>query len=264
MYDYLHTARLAAGQAAAIIKSWQGRNFQVAEKAPADQVTQVDLEAQAAIISLIKERHPAHVVLAEEGQGSYSLLEDPDAYIWVIDPLDGTTNFIHGFPMAAVSVALLRNKKPLLGVVRHAFMEEEFWAMAGQGAWLNAMPLRVSQCADPVHALCATAFPFRYRQLMPRYLELFARMLAAVEDVRRGGAAALDLAYVAAGRVDAYWELGLKPWDMAAGMLLVREAGGLVSDFDGGDRHLIRGDVLAANPYLHNELRQFTSTWWRE
>jgi myo-inositol-1(or 4)-monophosphatase len=174
---------------------------------------------------------------------------------WVVDPLDGTTNFIHGFPHVAVSVAAVSRGLPLAGVVVDVTRGEEFRAARGQGAYLGEARLAVSAQADPARALLCTGFPFRDRARLTPYMELFQELFLRVSDVRRAGAAALDLAYVAAGRVEGFWEMGLKPWDLAAGMLLVEEAGGRVSDFAGGGEALWRGDVVAACPGLHGLMR---------
>lgn len=264
MRIFLDSARRAARLGTDIIKKWLGKDFVVSLKSPADQVTQVDLEIEDAIVGLIKKQHPGHAVLAEETHGSMDLLNEKDLMVWVIDPLDGTANFIHGWPMVAVSIALVQNRVPLVGVVRHGIFEEEFWAIRNGGARLNSSQISVSPCKQLNQALCATAFPFRKRALMPSYLKLFSRMYEQIEDIRRGGSAALDLAYVAAGRIDAYWEIGLKPWDIAAGMLLVEEAGGVVSSFSGGGSDLLRGDIVASNHTLHGQLCQFTSPWWQK
>ncbi len=264
LQGYLHTARQAAALGADIIKGAMGKPIDVTLKARADQVTQVDLAIEEAIVELIQRQHPEHAIVAEEKHSSLNLLCESDCLVWVLDPLDGTSNFIHGWPMCAVSIALLQNGRPLVGVVRHGIWPEEFWAVRQCGAWFNGVKMNASKCRMLSQALCATAFPFRKRQLMPPYLNLFAQLFEQVEDVRRGGSAALDLAYVAAGRIDAYWEVGLKPWDIAAGQLLVQEAGGLISDFSGTDAFLLRGDVLAAGPALHHQLCALTSPWWRD
>lgn len=261
MRQLLQTARQAASLGADIIKKWLGRNVGYSLKAPADQVTQVDLEVEAALVDFISQRHGSHLILAEEGHGSYAMLGRPEAMVWVLDPLDGTTNFIHGWPMSAVSVGLLQNGSPLVGVVRHVYNDEEFYAIKGQGAWLNGQPIKVGNNQVLARALGAFAFPFRRRELQPAFLQLFSNIFDAVEDVRRSGSAALDLAYLAAGRTDFYFETNLKPWDMAAGILLVQEAGGRVTDFAGQADYLLEGHILASNLSLHPALLEFTLPW---
>ncbi|UCG11045.1 MAG: inositol monophosphatase [Deltaproteobacteria bacterium] len=226
------------------------RNLRVRTKGLSDYVTEADLAAQEAIIRLIRSRHPAHDILAEEDKGSSGRNESR----WLVDPLDGTTNFIHGFPTFAVSVALERQGVIVLGAVYDPCRGELFLAEKDRGATLNGVSIAVSSRQEPQEALVATAFPFREKSILKRYLEGFNRVFDQVSDVRRTGSAALDLAYVACGRCEGFWELGLSPWDIAAGHLLVTEAGGLVSDFGGGDDHIWVGDVIAGNPAIQGFL----------
>lgn len=246
----LETARLAAAAGARVIGSMWDRQHEVEEKQRFDFVTDVDLLSQAAVLEVIASRHPEHAVLAEEQAGDYPPPAARAGVLWVVDPLDGTTNFIHGIPHVAVSVGVLQDGQALAGVVRDVTRGEEFHAVRGGGAWLGQRRLAVSPRLDPASSLLLTGFPFRDKARLPRYLELFRELFEQVAGVRRAGAAALDLAYVAAGRAEGFWEMGLKPWDMAAGLLLVQEAGGLVSDFDGGGQSLWRGDVVAAAPAM--------------
>lgn len=249
--ELLATARLAARAGALAVRGRWGREHVIGDKQAFDYVTEADQASEAAVLSLIRQRHPDHAVLAEESaQGWEGLAQEP-GITWVVDPLDGTTNFIHGFPHVAVSVGAVRSGIPLAGVVLDVSKGEEFWALEGGGAWLGDARLTASSQRDPARALIATGFPFRDKPRLGPYMDLFKALFLEVSDVRRAGAAALDLAYVAAGRLEGFWELGLKPWDLAAGILLVTEAGGVVTDFGGGQEALWRGDVVAACAGLH-------------
>jgi myo-inositol-1(or 4)-monophosphatase len=225
-------------------------SLQIEAKGSFDYVTEADLAAQEAIVNLIRRRHPDHDILAEEDKGTPSR----NLHRWVVDPLDGTTNFIHGFPVFAVSVALEYRGSVVLGAVYDPCREELFFAQEGRGASLNGKSIQVSSRRAQNEALVATAFPWRERALLSRYLEAFIRVFPKVSDIRRGGSAALDLAYVACGRCEGFWEVGLSPWDIAAGHLLVKEAGGHITDFSGGENHIWVGDVIAGNPYIHGFL----------
>jgi len=252
----LETARAAASAGAAVVKSMWGHQLIVEQKQAFDFVTDADRLSQAAVLDLIRERHPGHAILAEEQAGEYPPPGASSGVLWVVDPLDGTTNFIHGFPHVAVSVAACLEGVPVAGVVRDVTRGEEFYAVKGGGAWLDGARLTVSRRVDPADSLLLTGFPFRDKGRIGPYLELFKELFLQVAGIRRAGAAALDLAYVAAGRAEGFWEMGLKPWDLAAGLLLVQEAGGVVSDFDGGGKSLWRGDVVAAVPALHGMMSQ--------
>jgi len=214
-------------------------------------VTNADKLAEQAVLGIIRKSHPDHEILAEESAADFSLDTGRSGILWVVDPLDGTTNYIHGFPHVAVSVAALLDGRPSAGVIIDVTRGEEFVAARGQGVTLDGNRVKASSVSDPGKALLLTGFPFRQRNKLSRYLELFAELFQQVSGMRRAGAAALDLAYVAAGRAEAFWEMGLKPWDMAAGILMVEEAGGVVSDFNGGAQALWRGDIVAANQGLH-------------
>lgn len=224
--------------------------LQIEAKGKFDYVTEADLAAQEAIVNLIRSRHPDHEVLAEEDQR----ISGQNVSRWLVDPLDGTTNFIHGFPVFAVSVALEYRESIVLGAVYDPCRQELFLAEKGQGASLNGQSVQVSSRRRQDEALVATAFPWRQRALLSRYLEAFTRVFTKVSDIRRSGSAALDLAYVACGRCEGFWEVGLSPWDIAAGHLLVKEAGGHISDFTGGENHIWIGDVVAGNPSIHGFL----------
>ncbi len=223
----------------------------VERKGVSDYVSEVDRMAEQAIIEVLLEAYPGHAILAEEGgaQG------DSD-YLWVIDPLDGTTNFLHGFPQFAVSIGLQIKGVLSLAVVYDPTRNELFTAERGRGAHLNDRRLRVSKQTRLQDALIGTGFPYRDFSYLDDYLKMFRELLPKTAGLRRPGCASLDLAYVAAGRYDGFWEAGLKPWDMAAGVLLIQEAGGLVTDFDGGENYLATGNVVGGNPKVFSQLLQ--------
>ena len=218
---------------------------------PGDYVTEVDLAAERAIADLLANEGGGVGMHGEESGGA----DIADA--WLVDPLDGTTNFAHGFPLVGVSVALVRDGSPVAGAVCAPFLSHTWVAGRGEGAWLsgagsNTRRLRVSD-RGVERAVVATGFPFRRKDLLPRYLRAFEAALSRFEDLRRPGAAALDLAWVAAGVFDGFFELALAPWDVAAGGLLIEEAGGVVTDWDGGNRWL-SGDIVAGPPDVHTAL----------
>lgn len=262
--DLLESARLAAAAGARVLNSLWGQRLEIEQKQDFDFVTQADRQSQAAVLELLGERHPGQACLAEEEAGAYPPPQAASGVLWVVDPLDGTTNYIHGIPHVAVSVGALVDGQPSVGVVRDVTRGEEFYASRGGGAWLGQTRLRVSPRQEPASSLLLTGFPFRDKGRINPYLALFKELFLQVAGVRRPGAAALDLAYVAAGRAEGFWEMGLKPWDLAAGILLVQEAGGLVSDFGGGGQALWRGDVVAACPGLHGLMRQACGRFFPE
>ena len=217
-------------------------------KGMGDFVSRADVEAQEAALGLILDRHPDHAVMAEEDDPDPATAADTvDRPVWVVDPLDGTTNFLHGHPLYAASVAVAVEGQPVAGAIVCPFTGERWWATRGGGAWKNGRPIRVSGLRDLKDALLGTGFPFKTLHQMEQYLAQMAAFLRRGAAVRRGGAAALDLAYVAEGRFDGFWELFLNPWDFAAGVLLIEEAGGVVVDREGGPLRLERGALLAAN-----------------
>lgn len=211
-----------------------------------DYVTEVDKLAEQEIIRIIRKAYPDHAILAEES-GRHGESE----YIWVIDPLDGTTNFLHGFPQFAVSIALKHKGRIEQGVVYDPLRQELFTATRGAGAMLNNRRIRVTQQTSLKGALLGTGFPFKAQHHLDAYLNMFRSLFIDSAGIRRAGAAALDLAYVAAGRLDGFWEIGLNEWDMAAGVLLIQEAGGIVTDFLNGEHYLTSGNLIAASPKLH-------------
>jgi myo-inositol-1(or 4)-monophosphatase len=252
MHPMLNIAVKAARRAGAIINraALEG-GLEVRAKNRNDFVTQVDRAAEQAIVDVIRRAYPDHGVLAEESGASAGAR---DEYRWVIDPLDGTTNFIHGFPQYCVSIALEHKGTLTQAVVYDPAKNELFTASRGRGAFLDDRRIRVSKCAHLRDALVGTGFPFKELGHLERYLGQLSTLMRDSAGVRRAGAAALDLAYVAAGRLDGFWEEGLSPWDMAAGALLIQEAGGLVSDLDGNAEYLARGEIAAATPKVMPEL----------
>jgi myo-inositol-1(or 4)-monophosphatase len=247
MHPMLNIAVRAARNAGNVIT----RAFEDLEKVQAEQkglndyVSNVDREAERVIIATIRKAYPAHSIIAEESGADNG--EDTD-YQWIIDPLDGTTNFLNGIPHFAVSVALQIKGRLEVGVVFDPIRNELFSASRGNGVQLNGYRLRVSKRRELKGALLATGFPFKQRHHIESYLAIFNSLFSDVSDMRRAGSAALDLAYVAAGRLDGFWEIGLKPWDIAAGELLIREAGGIVSDFTGGHNQMNSGNIVAGSP----------------
>lgn len=229
---------------------------QIARKQPFDFVTQVDHLSESAIIEFVQNRHPDHSVLAEESGQSQKKPE----FLWIIDPLDGTKNYIHEFPMFAVSVALLHKGALLVGAVLDPVRSELFYAAKGKGAFLNGEPIKVSQTSDLSLCLLATGFPFRAKHLTDAYFDAFVQLFQQVSDFRRAGAAALDLAYLACGRLDGFWEITLNSWDIAAGSLLILEAGGKVTDIWGGDKHMHTGHIVASNGHIHDRITDVTAT----
>ncbi len=213
----------------------------IATKGPSDYVTEIDKKCEHLITEMVRLNFPGHNIMAEESATE----ELQSGYTWVIDPIDGTTNFIHGFPFVAVSIAVCLDKKPVLGYVLDPVRNELFSAKKGAGTRLNGNRLPMRKPVELDRALVATGFPFRAKELMDPYLASFKRIALGVSGVRRAGAAALDLAYLAAGRVDGFWEIGLKAWDIAAGALLITEAGASISDFNGEDNFLDNGNVAA-------------------
>jgi len=246
------TALVCVKEGGAILLDYHRKlgSLEVQAKGRFDYVTEADLAVQEALLRLIRARHPGHDILAEEGSAG----ERRHAMRWILDPLDGTTNFIHGFPAFAVSLALEHEGSLELGAIYDPSRDELFFAQKGKGATLNGMPFRVSERNRPEEALIATALPWRQKSFLAKYLEALARIFDRVNDLRRTGSAALDLAYVACGRCDGFWEVGLRPWDIAAGHVLVREAGGTISDFSGGGDHVWVGDVVAGTPGVHRFL----------
>jgi myo-inositol-1(or 4)-monophosphatase len=217
-------------------------SLKIDQKAPNDYVSEVDQQAEQLIIETIRKAYPDHAILAEESgeQGEHD-------YQWVIDPLDGTTNFLHGYPCYSVSIAVRHKGRIEHGVIYDPNLDELFTASRGSGAMMNNRRIRVARRDNLQGALLATGFPFRGNQNLEQYMATLRALIQKTSGIRRPGSAALDLAYVAAGRVDGFWEFDLRPWDIAAGVLMVAEAGGLVTDMQGGHDFIDSGNVVAAN-----------------
>ena len=243
----------AAREAAAVIRDAAPRRGTIdwQSKGVTDFVSEVDLAAEARILAVLTKALPQATVLAEESAANTPAEKVAKGLAIVIDPLDGTTNFLHGYPEYAVSIAVLSEGEPVAAVVYDVPGDEVFTATAGGGAHLNGVPIRVSTITEPNRALIGTGFPFKDPAEIPAYQEQMSKVMAQVAGVRRPGAASIDLASVAAGRFDAFWENMLSPWDFAAGMLLVREAGGEVTDLRGGHLRAVGpSGVLAGNPFM--------------
>ena len=253
MHPYLNIAIRAAEKAGNILR----RHFDeldrlnVEQKSFNDFVSEADRHAEQAIVRIIEKYYPKHSIIAEEGHGRRMQKAEVE---WIIDPLDGTTNFLHGFPHFAISIAIRVKGRLEHGVIYDPMRDELFVASRGEGARLNNVRIRVSETRKLDTALLATGFPFREMDHLDSYLQSLRYFMTHTAGIRRLGSAALDLAYVAAGRVDGFWEFKLKPWDIAAGALIVREAGGIVTDFVGGDDFLKSGNILAGNPDILREM----------
>jgi len=249
----LDIARTAARAGADVLRRWFLQTGEPDMKGEVDPVTQADREAEAVIVQLITDHRPRDGIIAEEGSAAAAA----SGRRWVIDPLDGTVNFVHGVPQCAVSIALEDDRGGLVGVVFDPFRSEEFWAERGGGAFLGDRPIRVSPRTRMREALFSTGFAYDRGQHGRAYTDLVAAVLAEAQGVRQPGSAALDLAWVACGRYEGHWEFGLHPWDLAAGAVLIREAGGRLTDSYGGDPR--PADVVATNERLHEPLRRIVA-----
>ncbi|MFN0160621.1 MAG: inositol monophosphatase family protein [Burkholderiales bacterium] len=259
MHPMLNIAVKAARKAGSVIlrASRDVDLLKVESKRQNDFVTEVDRAAEAAVIGVLREAYPNHSILGEEsGLSKGSQAE----FQWIIDPLDGTTNFIHGVPQYCVSVGLLHKGIPTQAVIYDPNRNELFTATRGSGAYANDRRLRVSRRERINEALIGTGFPYSKVESLERYIEMFRKVTLNCAGIRRPGAAALDLAYVAAGRFDGFWEMGLSPWDMAAGILLITEAGGLVGNFQGETGYMESGEIVAGNPKVFAQLVQLISS----
>lgn len=245
----------AALKAGAILRDLYDNPHQVRLKGAIDLVTEADLASEKSIIKLFREQTPEIAILSEESASDFSA-GDHAGPCWIIDPLDGTTNYAHGFPWYAVSIAYTEKRRPVIGIVYHVPLNQLFIAVAGHGAWLNGSPLRVSREQALQRALLATGFPYNVDRLLVPVIGAIQAILPLSQGLRRAGAAALDLALVASGRLDGFWELNLKPWDTAAGMLLVEEAGGKISDYQGLPYSPFTDEIVATNGSIHRELQQ--------
>lgn len=251
MHPMLNIAVRAARRAGTIINRALNRigEVRIDAKGHRDYVTEIDREAENAIIHTLLDAYPNHSIIAEESgeQGS-------GEFVWVIDPLDGTMNFIHGYPQFAVSIALKVRGELDQAVIFDPMRDELFTASRGVGAQLNNRKIRVSDCPDLNQALLATGFPIRDPIALESYMPTLNALLPQVSGVRRAGSACLDLAFVACGRLDGYWEFGINEWDIAAGALLVQEAGGIVTEPDGDSEYLNSGNILCGSPRIHREM----------
>ena len=245
----LETARRAADAAAEVHRD-QATSVGIAdahEKGRADYVSATDIAAEEACLAVIREKHPDHTIVAEESHEGNPDGTRQEGPTWIVDPLDGTTNFLHGHPMYGSSVALAIDGVPEVGAVSCAPTGERWWAARGKGAWKNDARIEVSSVEGTQRALIGTGFPFKTEHLLQEHSDQLVRVLGATGGVRRGGAAAIDLCYLAEGRFDAFWELFLNPWDFAAGWVIVEEAGGVVGRVEGGPLRLSPGTVIGAN-----------------
>lgn len=240
-------------EAGGILKQFWGNLESVESKAESiDLVTEADKASEKAILNLIQKRFPDHAFLGEE---SGEFQSAPSEYLWIVDPLDGTTNYTHEYPAVSISVALAIGGELKVGVVFNPIFGELFYAVRGGGAFFDGKAIRVSQTASLDRALLSTGFPYNRRLIADNNYAEFCRLTHLSQGVRRGGSAALDLAYVAAGRLDGYWERGLKPWDIAAGALLVMEAGGVVTSYE-SPFHLFSETIVASNPVIQQALNR--------
>ncbi|RJG00257.1 inositol monophosphatase family protein [Noviherbaspirillum sedimenti] len=256
MHPMLNTAIKAARRGAAVISraSFDIDRIKVTEKQQNDFVTEVDRAAEQAIIEVLQTAYPDHAILAEES-GPSANLHDENENVWIIDPLDGTTNFIHGFPQYCVSIALQHRGLITQAVVYDPVRNDLFTATKGAGAYLNEKRIRVGKRDKIADALIGTGFPYRGNmEGLEEYINMFRVMSQKCAGLRRPGAAALDLAYVACGYLDGFFEKGLQPWDIAAGSLLITEAGGIVGNFSGESEYIYQGDVLAGSPKVFGQL----------
>jgi myo-inositol-1(or 4)-monophosphatase len=225
------------------------KSLNVEHKGRIDLVTDADKISQEIIVGEIEKKYPGHSIIAEEGMEKAG----EEGYVWYIDPIDGTTNFVHGVPMYCVSIALYKNRTPVVGVCYNPITKEMFYAEKNKGAFLNGEKITVSRSAKMIDALVVTGFPYKSTE-MDNIIKVFFKVIGQVQGIRRFGSAALDLCFVACGRVDAYWEICLKPWDIAAGALILKEAGGSVTCTDGVDFDPDKGNIAASNELLHKEL----------
>ena len=225
-------------------------DLQIETKSRNDYVSEVDQQAELRIIETLIKAFPGHGIIAEES----GVIVGTEDYTWIIDPLDGTTNFLHSFPHFAVSIACQHKGRLEHAVIYDPMKQEIFTASRGDGATLNNRRIRVAKLKSTQGSLLGTGFPFKHHEELDTFLKIFKEFFSTASDIRRAGSAALDLAYVGAGRLDGYWESGLKSWDIAAGALILREAGGLITDYNGNEDYLKTGQVIAGNPKILSEM----------
>jgi myo-inositol-1(or 4)-monophosphatase len=250
MEPYQAFARDLAKDAGILLKDRLGDKHVIDYKGEINIVTEADRMSERLITGRIHQKYPHHDILTEESEG----IDRGAECRWIIDPLDGTTNYAHGYPVFCVSIALERNGDVCLGVIYNPMLNEMFVAVKGKGAFLNDVKLSISKTTDLSKSLLATGFPYDIRHNENNNMNYFSWMAQKVQAIRRAGSAALDMAYVAMGRFDGFWELKLMPWDTAAGALLIREAGGVITDLFGGDFHLKAPHVLATNGRIHHDM----------
>lgn len=257
MHPMLTIAKRAAYNGATIIQaaSEQLNRLDIREKSPNDFVSETDLAVEQAVIKTIRDAYPDHRITGEE---SGTTGNDNSEYRWIIDPIDGTTNFIKGLPNFAISIAVFKNNKPEIGLVYNPMHDEMFMAARGQGATLNDRKIRAAKTL-PENAVITTGIPFKNAEYMPKQVKCLKQCFEVFPDIRRLGSAALDLCYVAAGRVDGYFEFGLSEWDIAAGALIAQESGAIVSDSNGELSHFTTGNIVAAPPKVYKALIKITN-----
>lgn len=250
MRKYIETAKEAALTAGQILKENVNGKRDIFYKGEINMVTEIDRLSEKIIVGALLSAFPGHGILAEEG----SRIESNSGFLWVIDPLDGTTNYAHGYPSFSVSIGLEHDGQTVLGAVYDPMRDELFTAVKGEGAFLNGQPIAVSRNEVLIRSLLATGFPYDRTVSSENNLNYFNALIMASQEVRRSGSASLDLCSVAAGRLDGYWELKLHPWDVAAGGLIVREAGGKVSDFSGTRYSIDDKEIIASNGVIHDQM----------
>jgi len=247
VYEFAKSIAKEAGQ---LLLEGLNKRMEISRKSgPTDLVTQFDHASQELIASRIREQYPGHSILAEE-----ELTENNGSTQWIVDPIDGTNNYVYGYPLFSVSIAIEDQDEMKIGVVHTPILNETFSACKGQGAWLNGDQISVTQTENFKNSLLATGFPYD-EKLVPEAIDLFSKLARKTLGIRRGGSAALDLSFLAAGRLDGFWELDLEPWDIAAGSLIVKEAGGKISDFQGNEHNIYKSrGIVASNAKIHGEL----------
>ena len=250
MKDFLEVAREAALKAGGILRDNIHGIREITFKGDVNLVTEMDMRSERAVVETLLASFPGHGIIAEEE----TKIRNGSGFTWIIDPLDGTTNYAHGYPCFSVSIALEQEDELVLGVVYDPMRDELFTARKGQGAFLNGRSIKVSGIDTLIKSLLATGFPYDRTVHEDNNLDNFRDLLMTSQEVRRDGSAALDLCYVASGRFDGFWELKLMPWDVAAGSLIVREAGGLVSDLSGGKCGIYDDEILASNGKIHGQM----------
>ena len=252
MKDMMAVAQEAALKAGAILRENIHGTRSITFKDDINLVTEMDVRSERAVVEVLRASFPGHGIIAEEETN----VRNGSGFTWIIDPLDGTTNYAHGYPCFSVSIALEHDDEIVLGVVYDPMRGELFTAQKGQGAFLNGKPIRVSGIDTLIKSLLATGFPYDRKMSEKNNMDYFHDLLMASQEVRRDGSAALDLCYIASGRFDGFWELKLKPWDVAAGSLIVREAGGMVSDFSGTRFSIYDNEILASNGVIHGQMME--------